>query len=75
VRQAAEGGQPALPIADFAQPVVPISTEASLDSLLGFEPLRDFGALMAVDADGRLRGVLTAEQAARALRARLSTPA
>ena len=37
-------------------------------TLLRSEPLRRLGALIAVDADGRLRGVVTAEQVARALR-------
>ena len=35
-------------------------------------PLRRLGALMAVDADGRLRGVVTLEQVSRALQARLA---
>ena len=41
---------------------------------LGSESLRRLGALMAVDAQGRLRGVVTVEQLTRALRSRL-TPA
>ena len=36
------------------------------------EALRRLGALMAVDAQGRLRGVVTVEQLTRALRSRLS---
>jgi Zn-dependent protease len=48
--------------------------DAPLEALLGSEPLRRLGALMAVDADGRLRGVVTVEQVTRALQARL-TPA
>ena len=36
------------------------------------EPLRRLGALMAVDAEGRLRGVVTLEQVSRALQARLA---
>jgi hypothetical protein len=43
-----------------------------IETLLGSEPLRRLGALMAVDAEGRLRGVVTVEQVTRALRARLS---
>jgi Zn-dependent protease len=46
-----------------------IREDAPLDSLLGNPNLRRFGALMAVDADGRLSGVITAEQVGRALRA------
>jgi Zn-dependent protease len=43
-----------------------------LESLLSSEPLRRLGALMAVDAEGRLRGVVTVEQVTRALRSRLN---
>jgi Zn-dependent protease/CBS domain-containing protein len=50
-----------------------ILADASLEDLLGSEPLRRLGALMAVDGDGRLRGVVTREQLERALRARLAT--
>ena len=45
-----------------------IRDDAPLDSLLSSQALRRFGALMAVDADGRLSGVITAEQVGRALR-------
>jgi Zn-dependent protease len=45
-----------------------VSIETPLEALLGNEALRRLGALMAVDADGRLRGVVTAEQVGRALR-------
>ena len=45
-----------------------ISEDAPLDSLLGNQNLRRFGALIAVDAEGRLSGVITAEQVGRALR-------
>jgi Zn-dependent protease len=45
-----------------------------IETLLGSEALRRLGALMAVDAEGRLRGVVTVEQVTRALRSRL-TPA
>ena len=45
--------------------------DAPLEALLGSEPLRRLGALMAVDAEGRLRGVVTVEQVTRALRSRL----
>jgi Zn-dependent protease len=46
--------------------------DAPLEALLGSEPLRRAGALMAVDADGNLRGVVTLEQVSRALQARLA---
>jgi Zn-dependent protease len=45
-----------------------VSLDAPLEALLGNEVLRRMGALMAVDTDGRLRGVITAEQVGRALR-------
>lgn len=45
-----------------------VRVDAPLDTLLGNQNLRRFGALMAVDADGRLCGVITAEQVGRALR-------
>ena len=45
-----------------------VSEDTPLDALLGNEALGRLGALMAVDADGRLRGVITAEQVGRALR-------
>lgn len=45
-----------------------VPEDAPLDSLLANQNLRRFGALMAVDADGRLSGVITAEQVGRALR-------
>jgi Zn-dependent protease len=48
--------------------VYKVRDDAPLDSLLGNQYLRRFGALMAVDADGRLSGVITAEQVGRALR-------
>jgi CBS domain-containing protein len=44
-----------------------VGADASLESLLGSEPLRRIGALFAVDPDGRLRGVVTIEQVRRAL--------
>ena len=47
--------------------------DVPLEALLTSEPLRRLGALTAVDADGRLRGIVTSEQVARALRARLAT--
>jgi Zn-dependent protease len=45
-----------------------VPEDAPLDSLLGNQYLRRFGALMAVDSDGRLAGVITAEQVGRALK-------
>jgi Zn-dependent protease len=45
-----------------------VRDDAPLDSLLSNQNLRRFGALMAVDSEGRLCGVITAEQVGRALR-------
>ena len=59
VRQVAAGGDQ-------------VPADAPLETLLGSEPLRRLGALMAVDGEGRLRGVVTFEQVTRALRARLA---
>jgi hypothetical protein len=46
-----------------------VSTSDPLEAALGSEPLRHLGAIMAVDPEGRLRGVLTVEQLHRALTA------
>jgi Zn-dependent protease len=51
-----------------------VSFDAPLESLLANEAMRRLGALAAVDSDGRLRGVITAEQVGRALRGALSGP-
>jgi CBS domain-containing protein len=45
-----------------------VRDDTPLDSLLSNQNLRRLGALMAVDADGRLSGVITIEQVGRALR-------
>jgi Zn-dependent protease len=66
-----EGG--AMPVRDVAATSDDqIGYDEPLEALLGSEPLRRLGALMAVDADGRLRGVVTVEQVTRALRSRLN---
>jgi len=44
-----------------------VGPETSLESLLGSEPLRRTGALMAVDREGVLRGIVTLDQVRRAL--------
>jgi len=46
-----------------------VRSDTPLEVLLSSEPLRRFGALMAVDGDGRLRGVVTLDQVSRALQA------
>jgi Zn-dependent protease len=45
-----------------------VSTDEPLDSLLGNVELRRLGGLAAIDANGRLTGVITLEQVGRALR-------
>lgn len=45
-----------------------VRDDAPLDTLLANRSLRRFGAVYAVDAEGRLSGVITAEQVGRALR-------
>jgi Zn-dependent protease len=45
-----------------------VRDDAPLDSLLANQNLRRLGALMAVDAEGRLSGVITIEQVGRAFR-------
>jgi Zn-dependent protease len=50
-----------------------VLTDAPLESLLGREGLRTLGALMAVDGDGKLKGVVTLDQVRRALQP--TTPA
>jgi Zn-dependent protease len=51
-----------------------VREDAPLESLLGNEHLRRLGGLAAVDADGRLIGVITLDQVGRALRSALSGP-
>jgi CBS domain-containing protein len=75
VEQAARGEGGAMAVRDVAAPgaaEAQVQADAPLEALLSSEPLRRLGALMAVDADGRLRGVVTFEQVTRALRARLA---
>jgi Zn-dependent protease/CBS domain-containing protein len=45
-----------------------VSEDSPLEAVLSNQALRNLGALAAVDADGRLRGVLTADAVGRALR-------
>jgi Zn-dependent protease len=52
-----------------------IGADQPLESLLGSEPLRRFGALMAVDGDGVLRGVVTVDQVRRAVQSAVAPQA
>jgi Zn-dependent protease len=71
LRQVAEAGE----VRPVGELVVPpgedgqVRADTPLEVLLASEPLRRFGALMAVDGEGRLRGVVTLEQVTRALQA------
>ena len=51
-----------------------VRSDDPLEALLGSEPLVRTGALMAVDADGRLLGVVTWDQVRRALQHGAPTP-
>jgi Zn-dependent protease/CBS domain-containing protein len=68
-------GRPALPVGELVETddaeAWRVRSDSPLESLLGDEGLRDRGALMAVDADGVLRGVVTIDQVRRALTAAL----
>jgi hypothetical protein len=75
VDHAAHSGDGEAPVRDVAAGADDrVRDDAPLEALLGSESLRRLGALMAVDAEGRLRGVVTVEQVTRALQSRL-TPA
>jgi Zn-dependent protease len=49
-----------------------VRDDAPIESLLGNDALRRLGAVMAVDEEGHLRGVITADQVSRVLRRALS---
>lgn len=51
-----------------------VGQDAPLETLLGSEPLRRIGALMAVDPNGVLRGVVTLDQVRRALQSAAAPP-
>jgi Zn-dependent protease len=63
-------GRPALTVVDVLEEDMPvrIGEEAPLESLLGAEGLGRLGAMVAVDSDGVLRGVVTLTQVRNALR-------
>jgi Zn-dependent protease len=64
-----------VPVGEVAAPRAAegqVPADTPLETLLTSEPLRRLGALMAVDGEGRLRGVVTFEQVSRALRSRLA---
>jgi Zn-dependent protease len=63
-------GRPALPVVDVLEQDLPvrIGEAAPLESLLGSEGLGRLGAMVAVDEDGVLQGVVTLAQVSQALR-------
>jgi Zn-dependent protease len=66
----AEERRPVFTVSEIMRPDeedLRVRTDDPLEALLGSEPLRRIGALMAVDRDGRLRGVVTIDQVRRAL--------
>jgi Zn-dependent protease/CBS domain-containing protein len=73
VEQAIDAGRPALPVTDLLDDAAPagqsVGTDQPLEAAIALEPLRRLGAVMAVDSEGRLRGVLTYDQVRRALTA------
>lgn len=72
-----EGSRASSSVADFVDrdQGLFVRDDTPLDALLANQNLRRLGALMAVDADGRLSGVITIEQVGRALRDANSPPA
>jgi Zn-dependent protease len=63
-------GRPALPVSDVLEEDMPvrIGEQAPLESLLSAEGLGRLGAMVAVDSDGVLQGVVTLAQVRQALR-------
>jgi Zn-dependent protease len=63
-------GRPALPVVDVLEMDLPvkIGEEAPLETLLGSEGIGRLGAMVAVDSDGVLQGVVTLAQVRQALR-------
>jgi CBS domain-containing protein len=80
VDAAIAGGQPEAPARDLVEPpprdadrAVSVAADSPIEHLLGSEGLRSRGALMVVDGDGRLAGVVTLDQVRRALTAAAPT--
>jgi predicted transcriptional regulator len=63
------GGRPALAVAEILEnPPVQIAQEEPLESLLRSEGMARLGAMVAVDGDGVLKGIVTLAQVRQALR-------
>jgi Zn-dependent protease len=66
----AERNRPVFKVAEIMRPAQPgqsVRADDPLEALLGSEPLARAGALMAVDPEGRLAGIVTWDQVRRAL--------
>jgi Zn-dependent protease len=70
VEEEIAAGRPALAVVEVLEENLPvrIGVQAPLESLLGAEGLGRLGAMVAVDGDGVLRGVVTLAQVRQALR-------
>ena len=70
---AVQDGRPALVVADVVDAdgdeAFRVHDDTPIEQLMGSEGLRSLGALMVIDRDDRLRGVVTLEQVRRALAA------
>jgi predicted transcriptional regulator len=73
VEGAVSDGRPALTVGELLEhdddPETSVPRDTPIEHLLASEPLRRMGALMVVDGDRRLCGVVTLEQVRRALAA------
>jgi Zn-dependent protease len=71
-------GRPAITVAEILDPDADteslVRRETPIEQLIGSERLRHFGALMVVDAEQRLCGVVTLDQVRRALAAAVPGP-
>jgi CBS domain-containing protein len=71
VEHALESGTPALPASDAVEPGAgeegSIREDTPLEAVLSSEALRRLGALVVVDPEGRLRGLVTLDRLSRAL--------
>jgi Zn-dependent protease len=78
VDEALAGGHPALEVSDLLDPdadrATAVPSDTPIERLLASEPLRNMGALMVVDPDQRLCGVITIDQVRRALTAAAPGP-
>ncbi len=67
-----DASTPVQEISSEAEAADVVGTDEPLESLIGARELRARGALLAVDAEGRLRGVVTVRLVSRALSAQLA---